>query len=169
MKKTVILLNFSLIAFLGIAQNGSIKISNIGSVYYTTIPGNIGVTIRNDSIATLINNYLSHNAPKRFPVVLLYISDQDRQNQLSNFEEIKVYYQKFKGEFFNDYDNKFSVDGEHIGIQLSVFDNHVSKAKNAIHFAVKNYRRLKRIEKKLFRKKEKNTLTDEDLEVFELK
>jgi len=162
--KTITFLMVALLACM--AVKAQIQVRQIGKVHYSVIPSNADITLRNDSIAAEVNNYIVRNATKNFPDVLLYITDQNLQNNLSNFEQVLVYYQKYQGEFFNRYDNIYGYGDSHIGITLSLFKNHGSKAMAAIKYAIDNFQNLRQTEKRLSKKKKKGMLTDEDLEIF---
>lgn len=149
--------------------NAQIQVKRIGKVHYTIIPSNEFVTKRNDSIANALNDYIQENSMGNFPEVLLYITDQSFVTNLTDFEQILVYYQKYLGEFFEKYDNRYLYEGEHIGISLSLSKNHYIKAMLAIEYAVKNLKKLKKEEERLAHKKRKDKLTDKNLERFNLK
>lgn len=146
-----------------------IQVKQVGKVHYTVIPSNEIVSQRNDSIAKAINDYVQQHAVKNFPDILLYINDQNPESELSNFQEVLVYYQKYQGEFFKQYDNYYAYDKPHIGISLSLFKDHHQKGMEAIKYAVVNFKKLKKKEKHLSKKKKLDMLTDEDLKSFELR
>jgi mevalonate pyrophosphate decarboxylase len=145
-----------------------IQIKQIGKVHYVIIPSNKSVSQRNDSIAKTMNDYIQQHAVEDFPNVLLYINDQNSESKLSNFEQFLVYYQKYRGEFFNKYNNVYSYNKEHIGIDLSLFRNHYQKGMEAIKYAVSNLKKLKKEEKRLSKKNKRDMLTNADLKSFEL-
>jgi len=165
MKKISLILIFILTCSSIIAQ---VQVKQIGKVHYTVIPSNEFVSHRNDSIAKAMNDYIQQNAAKNFPDVLLYILDSNPNSELTNFQEVLVYYQKYQGEFFNQYDNYYGYSKEHMGINLSLFKNHYQKGMDAIKYAVDNFRKLKKKEKRLSKKKKNDILTDEELKSFEL-
>jgi len=149
-----------------IVANAQVQLKQVGKIRYYVVPLNESVALRNDSIANAINDYITQYAPKKFPDVLLYITDQNSQSNISNFEEVLVYYQKHRGEFFEK--DILIYDKEHIGISLSLFKNHYQKGMEAIKYAVSNFKKLKKKEKRLSKKKRNDSLTDEDLKSFEL-
>lgn len=165
MKNLSLIVVFILICTSVTAQ---IQVKQVGKVHYTIIPSNEIVSRRNDSIAIAINNYVQQHAGKNFPDILIYILDANPDSELTNFQEVLVYYQKHQGEFFNQYNNYYGYDKEHIGISLSLFKNHYQKGMEAIKYAVSNFRKLKKKEKRLSKKKKQDMLTDEDLKSFEL-
>lgn len=160
MKKLSLILIFILNCLSIIAQ---VQVKQIGKVHYTVIPCNEFVSLRNDSLAKAMNDYIQQYAVKNFPDILLYVSDQNPESKLSNFEQVLVYYQKYQGEFFTQYNNYYGYNKEHICIDLSLFNNHYQKGMKAIKYAVDNFRNLKKKEKRLSKKKKDNILTDEDL------
>ena len=166
MKKLLLIVVYILTCMSVIAQ---IQVKQVGKVHYTVIPSNKIVSQRNDSIAKALNDYIQQYAAKKFPDVLLYMLDSNPDSELTNFQEILVYYQKYQGEFFNQYNNYYGYNKEHIGIDLTLFNNHYQKGMEAIKYAVDNFRKLKKKEKRLSKKKKGNILTDEDLKSFELK
>ena len=95
--KKIILLVF--VVLMCLFANAQIKVKQIGKVHYSIITSNEALKLRNDSIAMQVNDYIAKHASKSFPDVLLYINDQDPQSNLSNFEQVLVYYQKYEGEF----------------------------------------------------------------------
>ncbi|NLR67493.1 hypothetical protein HGH92_24525 [Chitinophaga varians] len=165
MEKLIFVL-FLAMAFLD--APAQITIKQIGKVHYAIVPANKPVSLRNDTIAQSINNYIQQHAEKDFPDVLLYINDQDPESMLSNFEQVLVYYQKYAGEFFNKYDDVYRYNRAHIGIEISLFHDHYQKGMEAIEYAVNHLKRLKKKEKRLSRKSKDGVLTEVDLKCFEL-
>lgn len=165
MKNLSLVIVFILTCKLVTAQ---IQVKQVGKVHYTIIPSNEIVSRRNDSIAIAINNYVQQHAGKNFPDVLIYILDANPNSELTNFQEVLVYYQKHLGEFFNQYNNYYRYEKEHIGISLSLFKDHYKHGMEAIEYAVNNFKKLKKKEKRFSKKKKKDMLTDEDLKSFEL-
>ncbi|WP_147323472.1 hypothetical protein [Chitinophaga silvatica] len=165
MKKLIFVLLF---IFIHVFVTAQITVKHIGKVYYYTISSNKVISQRNDTIAMSVNSYIQRYAKKDFPDVLLYINDQDPKNKLSNFEQVLVYYQKYKGEFFNKFDDIYSYPNAHIGIELSLFRNHYQKGMEAIKYVVSNLKKLKKEEKRLSRKNKRGVLEEEDLKCFEL-
>ena len=143
------------------------KVKIIGNVHYTTVSLNQVISKRNDSIAFAINNYLKAKAPSSFPPVVLYISDQDSMNKLSNFEDVKVYYQRFKGQFFDEYAS-ISINEPYLGIHLTLYKNHFIWGMKAIEFAIKHLDELKKKEKLLAKKNNKDKLTEKDLNSYSI-
>jgi hypothetical protein len=143
-------------------SQGNIEYRKIGKVNYYVPISNNSLVMRNDSIALEINEYIIRHASKLFPEILLYISDQSP----NNFEEVRVYYQKYSGEFFHKEDFFNNYKKEHIGLDLFLKRNHSEVAIKAIKSAVDNFRKLKKLEKKLSKKQLKAELSEEDLTVF---
>lgn len=146
--------------------NAQVQSKQVGKVHYYVVPFNESLVLRNDSIANAINAYISQHAPRNFPDVLLYVLDSNPDNTITNFEEVLVYYQKHRGEFFEK--DILIYDKEHIGISLVLFKNHYTKGMKAIEYAVNNFKKLKKKEKRLSRKKKRDTLTDDDIKSYEL-
>jgi hypothetical protein len=135
----------------------------LGKVYYSTITINQSLTERNDSIAKLINDYILKHAPRSFPSVWLYISDQ-REHSLSDLEYVQVYYQEHKAQLFDPLTAFTGIDGEHIGISLVLEDNHYKNCIIAIRYAVDHFKTLKKKLKKALKRHRRGTNTDEDLD-----
>jgi hypothetical protein len=154
-----VILSFTLV-------NAQVQVRQTGKVHYFVVPFNEPLALRDDSIAHHINDYIAKKAPKNFPDILLYITNQNPKSSISNFEEVLVYYQKYRGEFFEK--DILIYDKEHIGISLALFKNHYQKGMEAVKYAVSNFKKLKKKEKRLSKKKNNDTLIDEDLKSFEL-
>lgn len=163
MKKIVLIV---VVILVSLFANAQITVKQIGKVHYSIFAGNEALKLRNDSIAAQVNDYVTKHAPKKFPDVLLYLYDQEPQSNLSNFEQVLVYYQKYEGEFFHKYDNVFVYKKAHIGIDIALFENHGIKAISAIKYAIDNFKKLKKNEKRLSKKGD--ALIDEDLETFKM-
>lgn len=154
------------VILLSLVTNAQVQVRQTGKVHYYVVPFNESLTLRDDSVAHAINDYIIKHAPNNFPDVLLYITDQNPQSTISNFQEVLVYYQKYQGEFFEK--GVLTYGKEHIGISLALFKNHYQHGIHAVRYAISNLKKLKKKEKRFSKKIKNETLSNEDLKSFEL-
>jgi len=165
--KTIGILFFSLVAFgQHKIDTGQFAVAQIGKVvfnYFPTAKDTNSIVMRRRT-ADIINDYVSQNANKKFPLIKLDIMQLDSKKKYG--ESITIYYVKDEDVFFPLSETFGIVNKSYFVISLSLYDNFEKNGLNAIKYVVNNSSTIKQNSKILKKKIKRGIQTDEDMETL---